>query len=184
MEKQKSYLGYWWIPKNDSSPSNEDMIAGSISIDTNNRVELEILGNFSQDTDRASLLFNNLSRSDNNHIFPVIHGIIKGNNKNCLTLLNCQQTVCNFGDIISTKYTIDFVLLHPQKFSSSGELGFREISFSYNLLFDWLGRTAIGYDDNSNIQKCIPPSIDANINGATISMYNGVINSHSHKNIS
>jgi hypothetical protein len=185
MEQQKSYLGYWWIPKNDSSPSSEDMIAGSISIDANNRVELEILGNFSQNTDPASLLFNNLSRSDNNNpTFPAIHGIIKGNDKNCLTLLNCKQTVFNFGDIISTKYTIDFVLLHPQKFSSSDDLVFRKISFSYNLLFDWLGRTAIGYDDNSNIQKCIPPSIDANINGATISIYNDVINSRSHKNVS
>jgi ApeA N-terminal domain 1 len=185
MEKQKSYLGYWWIPKNDSSPTSEDMIAGSISIDANNRVELEILGNFVQDTDPMSLLFNNLSLSDNNNTtFSVIHGKIKGNNKNCLTLLNCKQTACNFGNLTSTKYTIDFVLLHPTKFSMSDELVFRKISFSYNLLFDWIGRTAIEYDNNSNIQKCIPPSIDANINGAIISMYNDVIDSHSHKNFS
>jgi hypothetical protein len=185
MEQQKSYLGYWWIPKNDSSPSSEDMIAGSISIDVNNRVRLELLGNFSEETDPILSLFNKLSERDNNSpTFPVVHGIIKDNDKNRVTLVNCKQTGWSFEDLASTKYVVDFVLIHPQKFSSSDELVFRKISFSYNLLFDWLGRTSIGYDDSFNVQKSIPQTIDVNINGAVISIYNGINNSHSYRNVS
>jgi ApeA N-terminal domain 1 len=182
VEKQKSYLGYWWIPIDGNHPSNEDMVVGSISIGSNNRVELELLGTFSQNTDSPlSFLGNNYSTP----VFSVIHGTIKDNDLNCITLLNCRQISHSLSGngVVSTKYTANFVLCHFQKHCAPDALAFRKIKLGYTLLFDWLGRTAIGYDDNFNIQKRIPPSINVNVNEAMISINNDIINSHSHKKV-
>jgi ApeA N-terminal domain 1 len=175
VDKQKVYLGYWWIPKDENPSSEEGMIAGSISISTNNEVEVEILGSFND-----PFLFTG------NTNFPVMHGTIKGNGGyDCVTLLNCRHRgdyLVNCG-ISSSKYTVDFVLLHPSKYTTADSSSFNKIRFKHDLLFDWIGRSAIDYDENFNPKKKEIEPIDVSIGSDKISIFNGVNRSNSRKNI-
>ncbi len=173
MEKQKAYLGYWWIPKSQDSPCTEGMIAGLISINASDEVFLEIMGSHHQ-----------YPRSFFNNYFSVMHGIIKYNvGSTCVTLLNCRQKKTpsyNHG-LASCQYSADFILLHPDKHVQQDSLGFRKIKFRHDKLFDWVDRNSIDYDDELNLkQKEIPP-IQATINEAQISILNEVIPSGSRK---
>jgi ApeA N-terminal domain 1 len=173
MEKQKAYLGYWWIPESEDPPCKEDMVVGLISINASDEVFLEIQ---SLDKDTLSIF----SRSN----FSVIHGIIENDDgSNFVTLLDCRQKGYSFPayGLASYRYSVNFVLLHPCRHIQQDSLGFRKIKFRHDKLFDWVGRNSMDYDDELNPkQKEIPP-IQATINEAQISILNEVIPSGSRK---
>jgi hypothetical protein len=120
MDKQFEYRGYWWLPNNPDS-----QIAGILTYIPNDRIELELIGDFYEDTligrsEKKEIEENGQKKSyyvqKNDTSEEVIHGVVYDSNNHVkkVTLLHCSQGridhnfYCSFSII---KYRPYYVLI-------------------------------------------------------------------------
>lgn len=172
MEIQKKYLGKWWIIDPNNQAYKDKAFPGTLSISEQGKISLVLMVDFKwQFTEHFE--------------FPVVNGIIDDTEEgSCATLLSCKMlnSSIKLGGIgvSSVEYTCDFLLLHPQVHitAQAKAASFKKIIIEYNHLFNWIGRSSVGYKRGKSffstraIKK--PLTIKMKVLEAEISIKNGV----------
>lgn len=167
MDKQFEYRGYWWLPNN---PDRK--IAGILTYVPNEKIELELIGDFYEDSmlarsnTKESVINGNkvIMCSPKDSTETVIHGRIYNENNHAkdVTLFHCSQGKwssnmdCDFSIV---KYRPLYIIL-DRHLSDINELTFNRLRAYTPVMNSWLFPGAIPFSlsfdqsDNTKITEC------------------------------
>ncbi len=159
VEHDLKLSGYFWLPSN-----REKRIAGTLSILNGGKVELEIIGHFSDDFPD----FNNLQLGR-------IIGLVE--ELTLVTLENCcySKPSYSFNGISKSKVRVEYALAGIE-YEENEAVSFDSFNFSIDALEDWVGVTGISVETKrdflgANIKFQLPEPINYQLsNGLDLSI--------------
>lgn len=184
LNKVLEYKGYWWLPK-----SPDDQVAGSLTIEPDGKMKLELYGGFGNENDDAMYFFEP-------KIEPVIFGRCYAPNSNMkdISLFTCGGAVrFNLGStFIMTSYSCHYGLIgiHVESMNTPA---FFKAQVDYDDLVYWcpsnniktsLNENHISLDVDISHRDVVPLSSVEFNDGLTLNLMDGVTFSISYPKMS
>ncbi len=174
LDHKLEYKGYWWLPSNP-----EDQLAGSLTIEPDGMIKLELFGGFRKEEDEIFITFEPKNQ-------PVIYGRCYAPNSNMkdISLFVCRGAVrYNTGStFIMTSYTCHYALIGIHVDSMNAPVFFKA-AVDYDELVYWcpsniikttLKENHLSLDIDITHKDAVPLSKVELENGITLSLMDGV----------